>query len=169
MSILKEISPGCSLEGMTLKLKFQYVGRYMRRVDSLEKLWCWEALGTVGEGDDGGWDGWMALLTWWMWVWLNSGSWWWTGRPGMLQFMGSQRVRHDWVTELNWIDNVLSCSIMSNICSLMDCSPPGSYGHGIFQARTLEWVAISYSRESFWPQDLTHTSGICTGMWILYH
>ena len=58
-------------------------------------------LGAGGEGDDRGWDGWMASLTWWTWVWVNSRSWWWTGRPGVLQFMGSQRVRHDWVTELN--------------------------------------------------------------------
>ena len=62
----------------------------------------WEGLGAGGEGDNRGWDGWMALLIWWTWVWVNSGSWWWTGRPGMLRFMGSQRVRHDWATELNW-------------------------------------------------------------------
>ena len=64
----------------------------------------WEGLGAGGEGDDRGWDGWMASLTWWTWVWVNSGSWWWTGRPGVLQFMGSQRVGHDWATELNWTD-----------------------------------------------------------------
>ena len=62
----------------------------------------WEGLGAGGEGDDRGWDGWMASPTWWTWVWVNSESWWWTGRPGLLQFMGLQRVRHDWVTELNW-------------------------------------------------------------------
>ena len=67
-----------------------------------ERLWCWEGLGAGGEGDDRGWDGWMASQAWWTWVWVNSGSWWWTGRPGVLRFMGSQRVRHDWVTELNW-------------------------------------------------------------------
>ena len=67
-----------------------------------KRLWCWERLGAGGEGDDRGWDGWMASPTWWMWVWVNSGSWWWTGRPGMLWFMGLQRVRHDWATELNW-------------------------------------------------------------------
>ena len=55
----------------------------------------------AGEGDDRGWDGWMASLTWWKCVWVNSGSWWWTGRPGVLRFMESQRVRHDWATELN--------------------------------------------------------------------
>ena len=67
-----------------------------------KRLWCWERLGARGEGDDRGWDGWMASLTRWTWVWVNSGSWWWTGRPGMLRFMGSQRVGHDWATELNW-------------------------------------------------------------------
>ena len=64
------------------------------------KDWCWEGLGAGGEGDDTGWDGWMPSLTQWTWVWVNSGSWWWTGRPGMLRFMGSQRVGHDWATEL---------------------------------------------------------------------
>ena len=102
-SILKEISPGISMEGMKLKLKLQYFGHLVRRVDSLERLWCWEGLGAGGEGDDKGWDGWMASPTQWMWVWVNSRSWWWTGRPGMLRFMGSQRVRHDWAAELNWI------------------------------------------------------------------
>ena len=68
------------------------------------RLWCWEGLGAGGEGDDRGWDGWMASPTQWTWVWVNSGRWWRTGRPGMLQFMGSQRVRHDWVTELNWTE-----------------------------------------------------------------
>ena len=69
-----------------------------------KRLWCWEGLGAGGEGDDRGWDGWMASLTRWTWVWVNSGSWWWTGRPGVLRFMGSQRVGHDWVTELNWTE-----------------------------------------------------------------
>ena len=101
-SILKEISPGCSLEGMTLRLKLQYFGHLMRRADSLERLWCWEGLGAGGEGDDRGWDGWMASPTRWTWVWVNSKSWWWTGRPGELRFMGLQRLRHDWATELNW-------------------------------------------------------------------
>ena len=69
-----------------------------------KRLWCWEGLGAGGEGDDRGWDGWMASPTRWAWVSVNSGSWWWTGRRGMLRFMGSQRVGHDWVTELNWTD-----------------------------------------------------------------
>jgi len=69
-----------------------------------KRLWCWEGLGAGGEGNDRGWDGWMASPTQWMWVWVNSGSWWWTGRPGVLPFMGSQRVGHDGVTELNWTE-----------------------------------------------------------------
>ena len=69
-----------------------------------KSLWCWEGLGAGGEGDNRGWDGWMESPTRWTWVWVNSGSWWWTGRPGVLQFMRWQRVGHDWVTELNWND-----------------------------------------------------------------
>ena len=70
----------------------------------LKRPWCWEILRAEGEGDDRGWDGWMASPTQWTWVWVDSRSWWWTGRPGMMRFMGSQRVGHDWVTELNWRD-----------------------------------------------------------------
>ena len=75
-----------------------------------KRPWCWERLKAGGEGDDRGWDGCMASLTWWTWVWVNSGSWWWTGRPGMLQSMGSQGVGHDWATELNW--TILAVLIM---------------------------------------------------------
>ena len=82
-SILKEISPEYSLEGLVLKLKLQYFGHLMRRTDSFETR-CWERLRAGGEGDDRGQDGWMASPTWWTWVWITSGSWWWTARPGML-------------------------------------------------------------------------------------
>ena len=102
--ILKEISPGCSLEGLMLKLKLQYSGHLMRRADSLEKTLMLGGLGAGGEGDDRGWDGWMASLTRWTWVSVNSGSWWWTGKPGVLWFMGLQRVGHNWATELNWTE-----------------------------------------------------------------
>ena len=67
-----------------------------------KRPWCWEGLGAGREGADRGWDGWMASPTRWAWVWVNSGSWWWTGRPGVLRSMGLQRAGHDWVTELNW-------------------------------------------------------------------
>ena len=103
-SILKEISPEYSLEGLMLKLKLQYFGHLMWRTNSFEKtLMLWKIAGG-GEGDYRGWDGWMASPTWWTWVWVDSGSWWWIGRPGALRFMGSQRVGHDWATELNWIE-----------------------------------------------------------------
>ena len=72
-----------------------------------KRPWCWERLRAGEEGDDRGWDGWMASPTQWTWVWVNSRSWWWTGRPGVLRFTGSQRVRHDWVTELNWLSLLL--------------------------------------------------------------
>ena len=105
-SILKEISSGCSLEGLTLKLKLQYFGHLMRRADSLGKTLSWEGIGAGVEVDNREWDGWMASLSQWTWVWVNSRSWWRTGRPGVLQFMGSQRVGHDWVTELNWTEGM---------------------------------------------------------------
>ena len=69
-----------------------------------QRPWCWEGLGAEGEGDDRGWDGWMASPTRCTWVWVNSRSWWWTGKPGVLRFIGSQRVGHDWATELNWTE-----------------------------------------------------------------
>ena len=68
----------------------------------MKRPWCWERLRSGGEGDDRVWDSFMASPIQWGWVWVNSGSWWWTGRPGMLWSMGSQRVRHDWAPKLNW-------------------------------------------------------------------
>ena len=67
----------------------------------LKRPWCWERLKAGGEGDDRGWDGWMASSTQWTWVWVNSRSWWWTGRPGVLRFMGSQSQTQLW---LNWTE-----------------------------------------------------------------
>ena len=99
-SILKEISAGCSLEGLMLKLQILYFGHLMRRADSLEKTLMLGGIGSRRRSQ--GWDGWLTSLARWTWVWVISGSWWWTGSPGVLQFMGSQRVRHDWATELNW-------------------------------------------------------------------
>ena len=107
-SILKEISPEYSLEGLMLKLKFQSFGHLMWRTDSLEKTLMLGKMKAEGEGDDRGWDGWIASPTQWTWVWVNSRSWWWTGRPGVLRFMGLQRVRHNWMTELNWTENAYS-------------------------------------------------------------
>ena len=124
-SILKEISPGCSFEGLMLKLKLQYFGHLMRELTHFKRPLCWERLRAGGEGGNRGWDDWMASPTQWTWVWVDSGTWWWTGRPGMLQFMGSQRVRHDWATELNWM-NSLRCF---KICHCIDVNnnPYGKY------------------------------------------
>ena len=108
-----------------------------------KRLWCWEGLRVGGEVDNRGWDGWVASPTRWTWVWVSSGSWWWTGRPGVLQSMGLQRVRHDWATELNWIISKLierhmkRCSTLLiiqfssvaqsylTIYNPMNCSTPG--------------------------------------------
>ena len=118
-SILKEISSGCSLEGLTLKLKLQYLGHLMRRADSLEKTLM---LGGIGGRRRRGWQRmrWLDGITdWWTWVWVNSGSWWWIGRPGMLWFMGSQSVGHDWATELNWLKEMSSESFYSAILATL--------------------------------------------------
>ena len=116
-SILKEISPECSLEGLMLKLKLQYFGHLMRRADSLEKTLMQEKI----EGRRRrGWQRmrWLDGITdYWTWVWVNSWSWRWIGRPGVLQIMGSQRVRHDWATELNWTELNLLKQVSWEFCA----------------------------------------------------
>ena len=110
-SILKEISPEYSLEGLMLRLKLQYFGHLMWRADSFEKTLMLGKIEGRGEGDDRGWDGWMTSPTQWTWVWVDSGSWGWTGRPGvLLWFMRPQRVGHNWATELNWTELVCVAS-----------------------------------------------------------
>ena len=106
---------GCGLFVKLTSFKVQkllYFGHLIRRADSLEKTLM---LGDWGQEEKGTTEdemaGWMASLTRWMWVWVNSGSWWWTGRPGMLRFMGSQRIGHDWATELNWTELFYSLSM----------------------------------------------------------
>ena len=112
-SILKEISPEYSLEGLMLKLKLQYCGHLMRRTDSFEKTLM---LGRIESRRRRGWQRmrWLDGITdyQWTWVWANSGSWWWTGRPGMVQAMESQRVRHNWVTDLNWTELTASMRVL---------------------------------------------------------
>ena len=101
-SILKEISPEYSLD-WCWSWNSNTLAAWCEQLTHLKRPWCWERL-KAGEGDHKGWDGWMASLTGWTWVWVNSGRWWWTGRLGVLRFMGSQRVGHHWATELNWTD-----------------------------------------------------------------
>ena len=104
LSILKESSPEYSLEGLMLKLKPQCFGHLKQRANSMEKILMLRKIEGGRRRGDRGWDGWMASLTQWTWVWVGSRSWWWTGRSGILKSMGSQRVRHDWMTELNWTE-----------------------------------------------------------------
>ena len=115
-SILKEISLEYSLEGLMLKLKLQYFSTWCKELTHLKSPWCWERLKVGGEGDDRGWDGWMASRTQWTWVWVSSGSWWWTGKPGLLQSMGLQRFRHDWATELNWTSSYQMANFIPKTC-----------------------------------------------------
>ena len=119
-SILKEVSPEYSLEGLMLKLKLQF---WPEELTHWKRPWCWERLRAGGEGDYRGWGGWMASLTQGIWIWVSSGSCWWTGKAGMLQSMGLQRVRHDWVTELNWAEHLLSMYyVLSTVLNLLiDC------------------------------------------------
>ena len=189
-------------------------------------------LGAVGEADDRGWDGWMASLTWWTWVWVNSRSWWWTGRPGMLRFMGCKES--DTTERLNWTElrenfkvgifiSLLFCGFCfvshqkkvfctltlkqcfssyilpiaflclslwtielccqvwgwevrsevaqscPTICNSTDCNLSGSSIHGIFQARILEWVAISFSRGSSQPRDRIWVSCTAGRLYRLNH
>ena len=119
-SILKEVSPGCSLEGWCCSWNSNTLATWCKELTHWKRSWCWERL-RAGEGDDRGWDGWMASPTQWTWVWTNSSRWLRTGKPGMLQSMGSQRVRHNWGTEqqqwnicyIHWIniDILLSTKI----------------------------------------------------------
>ena len=101
----------------------------------LKRPWCWERLRAGVEGDDGGWDGWMASVTQWTWVWVDFRSWWWTGRPSMLQFMGSQRVGHNWATELNWRYSLCEVTINMNLMNI---------------SKHLPWVLQKMLRWSIW-------------------
>ena len=100
-SILKEISPKYSLEGLMLRGS-NTLATWCKELTYWKRPWCWERLKTGGEGNDRGWDGWMASLTWWTRVWVSSGSWWWTGKPEVMQSMGCKESdKTEW---LNWTD-----------------------------------------------------------------
>ena len=147
-SILKEISPEYSLEGLMLKLKLQYFGHLMQRTDSLEKTRCWERLKAGGEGDDRGWDGWMAPLTWWTWVWASSGRWWWTGKPGMLAVHGVAKIwtwLSDWTEPSYQRGVLLSVSMFSLSRKLCVCVVGGSKGQ-----RKLRTVIQMWNEGMFW-------------------
>ena len=107
---------------------------------------CWDGLGAGGEGDARGWDGWMLSPTQWTWVWVNSGSLWWTGRPGMLQFMGPQRARHDWVTELNWTESLLQFRYGWD----WEKPPIKSKNHYTFYLCSRKNLCMEFFRQEYW-------------------
>ena len=173
-AILKEISPGISLEGMMLKLKLQYFGHLMRRADSLEKTdagkdWRQEEKGTA-EDEMVGWHHWHDGHEW-----VGSRSWWWTGKPDVLQSMGSQRVRQDWATEMNW--EKVSATWMQQANSLNTHSSFQSFQHRYTVSVTVVLVSLKrrlrrvlYGLEQVCIRARTHTqagwlqtSGGCVG------
>ena len=113
--ILKEISPLCHWKDWYWSWNSNTLATLYKELTHLKRPWCCKRLRAGREGDDRGWDGWMASPIQWTWVWVISRSWWWTGRPGVLRFIGSQRVRHDWVTELNWTETLSTSA--SSFCS----------------------------------------------------
>ena len=137
-SIIKEISPEYSLEGLMLKLKFHTLATWWDELTHWKRPWCWERLKAGGEEDNRGWDGWMASLTWWIWVWEISKSWWWTGKPGLLQSIRSERVGYDWATELNWVTPLTSTRSGSDVLGLLN---PGR-GTGSFYFCSLEETSL---------------------------
>ena len=114
-SVLKEISPEYSLEGLMLKWGSNTLATWCEELTHWKRLWCWERLKAGGEGDDRGWDCWMASLTRWTWVWARSRSWWWTEKPGILQYTGSQK---SWRWPIDW--TTMFAKLVS--CSMVACS-----------------------------------------------
>ena len=186
-SILKENSPGCSMEGQMLKLKVQYFGYLMQTADSLKRPWCWERLRAGGEGDNRGWDGWMASLTQWLWVWVGSKVW--TQLSGWTELKSEWRLPELWSSRcchllwwwletwrnarssmyhsLEWTrkqdlppDSWVSNLVVPDSSDPMDFKLLCSSVHGILQARILEGVVISLSRGSSQPKDQTQVSCI---------
>ena len=119
-SILKEISLRCSLEGLMLNWNSNILATWCEELTHLKRPWCWERLRAGGDRDDRGWDGWMASLTQWTWVWASSRSWWWTRKPGFLLSMEPERVGHYWVIELYFIQ--VSIVLGELVCMSLVCS-----------------------------------------------
>ena len=117
--ILKEISPECSLEGLMLSWNSNTLATWCEELTELKRPWCWERLKVGGEGDDRGWDGWMASLTRWTWVWESSGSWWWAGRPGELRSVGHRGS--DRALSSSWPPHPASAPSMPRLPSILPC------------------------------------------------
>ena len=152
-----------------------------KKLTHWKRPWFWERLKVGREGDNRGWDGWMASLTQWTWVWVNSGSWWWAGRPLMLHSMGSQRVRHDWATELNWSElNLLNVGvplIFPNWVTEGKATRPEHKTQLYFIDTNRHWsdiyfvgnhVCLSKTLHLFLIEDLQCVSHCCTAKWFSY-
>ena len=142
----KEISPECSLEGLMLKLKPQYFGHLIRRTDSFEKTLILGKIEPRGEGDNRGWDGWMASPTQWIWVWVSSRSWWWTGKSGVLQSPRSPRVRHDLAIEQQQQGSSLVSIPLGGLFRPIPPSPTPKPWLGAFSiSQNPLWLLASYN------------------------
>ena len=145
-SILKEISPGCWLEGLMLKLNWSsnILATWCEELIHWKRPWCWERLKAGGEGDNRGWDGWMASPTRWTWVWINSRSWWWTGRPGVLQSTGSAKSGtqlSDWTDWCSPRPPVCSPFCLEfSICRLLQACRPTSFTAPQNTSRNRPWL-----------------------------
>ena len=137
----------CAVLGYLLLKSWNYntLATWCKELTHLKRLWCWERLKAGGEGDNKGWDGWMASPTHWIWVWASSGSWWWTGKPGVLQSMGLQRVRNDWATELNWPE-LLKKNLYKWICTAQTHIVKGPLNNH----QTLSFSAAKQNIQSRW-------------------
>ena len=140
-----------------LKPKLQYFGHLMWRTDPFERPWCWERLKAGGEGDKRGWDGRMASPTQWTWVWVNSRSGWWTGRPGVLHSMGWQRVRHNSVTELNWTESKNTVFLLSEMNWLRISVSCNSQDSQLIQLSSIDYFIMRKMRPivSKWLSSVT--------------
>ena len=147
-SILKEISPGCSLKGLMLKLKLQYFGHLMWRIDSLEKTLMLGKIEGERRRGDRGWDGWMASLTRCTWDWASSRSWWWTGKP--CPFLVLQRMGHNWVTERT--DHKVAFLQFfkpgAQLCWLLSLSPMVCSFKNVNHLKTDKWSGVIFQEGS---------------------
>ena len=149
-SILKVISPEYSLEGLMLKLKLHY---FSQELTHWKRPLCWERLKAGGEGDNRGWTGWMVSLTQWTWVWASSGSWWWTGKPGVLQSIGSQS--RTWLS--NWTDWTES-SLARSLAGYSPCSH--RIRHDWATGHTVSFCTALYKETWTWTMFLHHVQRV---------
>ena len=171
-SILKEISPNVHWKDWCCSWNSNNLATWYEELTHWKRPWCWERLKAGGEGDDREGDGWMVSPTQWTWVWVNSGSWWWTGRPGVLQSMGLQRVGHDWVTELNWTELflVFLANIWSQHYKTMILEHLVTYLSELMISSEWKWIsepllqAFPAVRES--AGVINHAKEHCDRMWI---